>query len=103
MNTDSTFASLDLNAANMFPEPTQIVIDENTDMSKIHEKAEVLGGAKLSRGLVALEIFKTPYDFMNWQREAPREIYEIIPTMCVGTDNEPEYAIFVTHNGGIIQ
>ena len=53
--------------------PTQIVIDENTDMSKVGEKFGV------RRGLIGIKVFDYPTEFEAWQREEPREIYEITP------------------------
>lgn len=89
MNTD------DFN--NAYPPPTQIIIDEHTDMTKMHEKVGI------ARTLIAMMIFDTPKEFMDWQREAPREIYEITTKLGIGSMSNPIIKIIVTYNGGIIQ
>ena len=80
-----------------FPPPTQIIIDEQTDMSKMHEKVGI------ARTLIAMKIFDTPDEFMDWQRVSPREIYEITTKLGIGSMSNPIIKIIVTYNGGVIQ
>lgn len=99
-----------------YPEPTVITVDENTDFSKIHKMALPVDSPKIRRSLVGMMIFKTPEEFENWQREEPREIFEVTPKAIQNDINTLEdlieqaqnenmivYRIFVTYNAGIIE
>jgi hypothetical protein len=91
-----------------YPAPTQIVIDENTDMSQISSIAfnpdqVTQSTISLRRNMIGMMRFTCVEEFEGWQREAPREIFEITPkavydprTFTIKT------IIFVTYNAGII-
>lgn len=85
-----------------YPEPTVITVDENTDFSKIHEFALPADSTKIRRSLVGMKVFLCPEDFEAWQRQAPREIFEVTPKTCV-IDDTVRIRIFVTYNAGIIE
>lgn len=86
-----------------YPEPTVITVDENTDFSKIHEQALPAESPKVRRSLVGMMVFHTPEDFEAWQRQAPREIFEVTPKFCVTDRLDKFVRIFVTYNAGIIE
>jgi hypothetical protein len=89
-----------------YPEPTVITVDENTDFSKIHEKAVPLDGSskKVRRVMIGIKMFNGELDFQTWQKEEPREIFEITPTIVHREGNlSPIPVIFVTYAAGIIE
>lgn len=90
-----------------YPEPTVITVDENTDFSKIHEKALPAEAPKIRRSLIGMKVFHTTGDFEHWQRQEPREIFEVTPKICAPRTNGSSDAIltriFVTYNAGIIE
>lgn len=56
------------------------------------------------RLLIAIKRFLTEDDFMDWQREEPREIYEVTPKAVIDPrSGSIRSVIFVTYNGGVIQ
>lgn len=55
----------------------------------------------VKRTLVGMKMFKSTEAFEDWQRKAPREIYEVTPTPVV-FDNEIVPVIYVTYNAGMI-
>ena len=70
---------------NVFPEPTELKIGPR-------------------RILIALKRFLTEDDFMEWQREEPREIYEVSPKAMIDPrSGSIRSVIFVTYNGGVIE
>jgi len=81
-----------------YPEPTVITIDENTDMSRIHETASVVG--QPTRHLIGIKTFRREEEFITWQKEAPREIFEITPKV-VAIGSLTTTHIFVTYNAGV--
>lgn len=85
-----------------YPEPTQIVIGEETDMNKIGELAFFADQKQikqsLKRNLIGIKEFSSESAFMAWQHEEPREIFEITPLVV----NSSLSRIFVTYNAGII-
>ena len=86
-----------------YPEPTVIVVDENTNFDKIHEMALPASLPKIRRSLVGMKVFRTTDEFENWQKEEPREIFEITPTTIKQDQGGVIYRIFVTYNAGIIE
>jgi hypothetical protein len=86
-----------------YPEPTVITVDENTDFSKIHEEALPAEPPKIRRSLIGMLVFHCPEDFETWQRDAPREIFEVTPKAIHQTGNSIAYRIFVTYNAGVIE
>ena len=92
---------------NGYPEPTVITIDENTDMSKIHELATDVTDPiqkKIRRSAVGIVTFKNQEEFLEWQQEEPREIFEITPTVNgLTSEGENRIVIFVTYNLGVIE
>jgi hypothetical protein len=87
---------------NEYPEPTQIVIGEDTDMSKIGNLAFFADQKQINqsvkRNLIGIKEFNSESAFMAWQHEEPREIFEITPLVV----NASVSRIFVTYNAGII-
>ena len=81
-----------------YPEPTVIMIDEDTDMSQMHAKADIVG--QPTRHLIGLKTFHCEEDFLKWQKEAPREIFEITPKV-VAVGERFSTRIFVTYNAGV--
>lgn len=89
-----------------YPEPTVITIDENTDMSKMHESAIILdeNSPKIRRVLIGMKIFGGELDFQEWQKQEPREIFEITPTAVLRDGHSsPIPVIFVTYAAGFIE
>jgi hypothetical protein len=86
-----------------YPEPTQIMIDEHTDMANVSslaffpEQKQIKQGVR--RNLIGLKEFASESEFMNWQCEEPREIFEITPLAV----NASVSKIFVTYNAGVIE
>jgi hypothetical protein len=80
-----------------YPEPTVIIVDDDTDFSRMHEKV-IVGQPK--RSLIGLRTFACEEDFIKWQKEAPREIFEITPkALAIG--ERISTRIFVTYNAGV--
>jgi hypothetical protein len=79
--------------------PTVLTIDETTDLNKV---SQMLEKPKVRRSLVAMKIFKSTDEFVNWQSEEPREIFEITP-QAIAIGERISYTIFVTYNGGMIE
>ena len=76
--------TLDSPCIDLFPEPTQIQVPR--------------------RLLIAIKRFLTEDDFMDWQKEDPREIYEVTPKAVIDPrSGSIRSVIFVTYNGGVIQ
>jgi len=94
MSKDPTWHVSDTNEV-CYPEPTVITIDENTDITQIGAS---LSKQKIRRQLVGMEVFCSTDEFINWQMEEPREIYEITPQAVHGN----YIKIFVTYNAGVI-
>lgn len=84
-----------------YPEPTVITIDENTDLSKIADMAQDFGAPKVRRVAIGIKMFLNEGDFLAWQKEEPREVFEITPTAV--TDGRIKMVIFVTYANGIIE
>jgi len=102
--TNETTPSLDswTESSSGYPEPTVIVVDENTDFAKIHEQAIPSDSPKIRRSLVGMKVFRTTEEFETWQREEPREIFEVTPK-AIYNETNIAYRIFVTYNAGIIE
>ena len=82
-----------------FNPPTVLTIDETTDLNKV---SQMLEKPKVRRNLIAMKVFHTTDEFVNWQCEEPREIFEVTPkAMAIG--ERISYRIFVTYNGGVIE
>jgi hypothetical protein len=88
----------------VYPEPTVLVIDENTDLNNV---SKMLEKPKVRRELLGMKIFHCPEDFEAWQREEPRQIFEVIPKACAVQSSSSyqsiQVRIFVTFNAGIIE
>lgn len=78
--------------------PTVLTIDETTDLNEV---SKMLEQPKLRRNLIAMKVFNSTDEFVNWQAEEPREIFEITP-QAIAIGERISYRIFVTYNGGII-
>jgi len=92
----SSIAAADAEDDNL---PTMLTINGDTDLTKVHEH---LQKPKIKRALVAMEIFQSPFDFENWQRQEPREIFEVTPK-AIAIGERVHHRIFVTYNGGVIE
>src|ERR1017187_6038200 len=88
-----------------YPEPSVIVIDEQTDLTaavQLGAEASVGISSKIRRSAIGFKVFKGELDFLEWQKEEPREIFEITPMMCSGANNDIHVRIAVTYNMGVI-
>lgn len=89
-----------------YPEPTQIIIDDQTDFSKMYDQARPLEEPSSKRGVrrvaVGIKHFTGEAEFIAWQKEAPREIFEITPT-SITVNGEILNVIHVTYSWGIIE
>lgn len=86
-----------------YPEPTVITIDEKTDLSKMHEKAQLMGEpTKIRRAAIGIKMFMSELEFLEWQKQEPREIFEITPSALLYLEAIKQI-IFVTYAAGIIE
>lgn len=98
-NTHGTDDNWNTSGPDKYPEPTTIVIDEKTDLSQVGKTVTIVGQPK--RHLIGLVTFSCEKDFLEWQKKAPREIFEITPKALIKNGNEVITRIFVTYNAGV--
>jgi hypothetical protein len=94
---------LELQTYNEYPEPTQIVIGDGVDPEQAISEStnKILGVQRIKRNLIGLKIFENEAEFISWQKQEPREIFEITPKIAV-VGNFIYTRIFVSYNAGII-
>lgn len=56
----------------------------------------------IRRAGIGIKIFLGEADFLEWQKEEPREIFEITPLMTVDAFGAPIIRMAVTYNLGVI-
>lgn len=90
-----------------YPEPTVITVDENTDFTKMHERVIEASSNKVRRVMIGIKVFSGEMcedDFQKWQKEEPREIFEITPTAVLRDGHiTPIPVVFVTYSAGVIE
>ena len=85
-------------------------MSEENPLDFVEPAVSILDGVTpdfgVRRALVGMKVFDTAEQFEQWQRDAPREIYEVTPKAVIvpnnGWPSTVTHVIFVTYNAGII-
>ena len=78
------------------PPPDQITIGESTFIPATFKPC--------SRHAIGIKIFRDEAEFIEWQAQEPREIFEITPTITSSNDlRQVHVRIFVTYKAGILK